>query len=81
MSHHLSDGTNLLTWKTIKELLKEMNDEKFIKLHSGCVVNVKYISEFSSYDVTLDNGERLIVSRRRIKDVKEELLKYWRGKM
>ena len=24
---HLSDGTNLLTWKTIKELLKEMNDE------------------------------------------------------
>ncbi len=78
---HLSDGTNLLTWKTIKELLKEMNDEKFIKLHSGCVVNVKYISEFSSYDVTLDNGERLIVSRRRIKDVKEELLKYWRGKM
>lgn len=78
---HLSNGKRLLTWKTIKELIEEMNDEKFIKLHSGCVVNVKYISEFSNYDVTLDNGERLIVSRRRMKDVKEELLKYWRGKM
>lgn len=78
---HLSNGKKLLTWKTIKELIEEMNDEKFIKLHSGCVVNVKYISEFSNYDVTLENGERLIVSRRRIKDVKEELLKYWRGKM
>ena len=78
---HLSNGKRLLTWKTIKELLEEMNDEKFIKLHSGCVVNVKYISEFSNYDVTLDNGERLIVSRRRVKDVKEELVKYWKGKM
>lgn len=78
---HLSNGKILLIWKTIKELIEEMNDENFIKLHSGCVVNVKYISGFSNYDVTLDNAERLIVSRRRIKDVKEKLLKYWRGKM
>lgn len=78
---HLSNGKRLLIWKTIKELIEEMNDENFIKLHSGCVVNVKYISAFSNYDVTLDNAERLIVSRRRIKDVKEKLLKYWRGKM
>lgn len=78
---HLSNGKILLIWKTIKELIEEMNDENFIKLHSGCVVNVKYISAFSNYDVTLDNAERLIVSRRRIKDVKEKLLKYWRGKM
>lgn len=78
---YLSNGKKLLAWKTIKELVEELNDEKFIKLHSGCVVNVKYISEFSNYDVTLDNGKRLIVSRRRLKEVKEGLVKYWRRKM
>lgn len=78
---HQSSGKILSVWKTIKEFSSEINDERFIQLHSGCVVNVKYISEFSNYDVTLDNGERLIVSRRRVKDVKEELVKYWRGKM
>lgn len=78
---HLSNGKTVTTWKTVKELIEEMNDERFIKLHSGCVVNVKYISEYSKSDVTLDNGEKLIVSRRNIKDVKEELLKYWGGRM
>ncbi|MBE5927777.1 MAG: response regulator transcription factor [Lachnospiraceae bacterium] len=78
---YLSNGKVITTWKTVKELIEEMNDERFIKLHSGCVVNVKYISEYSKSDVTLDNGEKLIVSRRNIKDVKEELLKYWRGRI
>ena len=78
---HLNNGKNLIIWKTIKELTEEINDEKFIKLHSGCVVNVKYINGFSKCDVTLDNGEKLIVSRRRVKDVKSQLLQYWRGKM
>lgn len=78
---HLSSGKILSVWKTIKEFSSEINDERFIQLHSGCVVNVKYIDEISSFDVTLDNSERLIVSRRRVKDVKEELLKYWRDKV
>lgn len=78
---HLNNGKIVSTWKTLKDLIEEMNDERFIKLHSGCVVNVKYISEFSKFDVILDNGEKLMVSRRNKKDVKEELLKYWRGKM
>lgn len=78
---HLSNGKKLLAWKTIKELTEEMNDERFIKLHSGCVVNVQYISEFSNNDVTLENDERLIVSRRQIKEVKKELLRYWSRKI
>lgn len=78
---HLDNGKIISTWKTIKDQMNEMNDEKFIKLHSGCVVNVMYISGVSNFDVTLDNNERLIVSRRRVRDVKAELLRYWRGKM
>ena len=74
---HLRDGTDYFIWKTIKELMYEMSNESFIYIHSGCVANTKYISEFSSYDITLDNGKRLIASRRRRKDIKNALLRYW----
>ncbi|MCR5792980.1 MAG: LytTR family DNA-binding domain-containing protein [Lachnospiraceae bacterium] len=76
---HLKNGEVLEVRKTIKELYKELNDEHFIKTHSGCAVNVRYIERFSSYDVTLDNGEQLIVSRTRIKDVKKAIMNYWGG--
>lgn len=77
---HLNNGEVLAVRKTIKELCEELKDEYFIKIHSGCVVNVKYIGKFSSYDITLDNGEQLIVSRPRVKNVKKTLLNYWGNK-
>lgn len=77
---HLHDGTVLAVRKTIKELNEELNDEAFIKIHSGCVANAKYIDKFSNYDITLDNGEQLIVSRTRVKNVKTSLLNYWGNK-
>ncbi len=63
--------------KNMTELINELNDENFVKIHSGCIVNVKYINEYSGHDITLDNGQKLIVSRSRIKEVKEEISKYW----
>ena len=74
---HLSNGEVLAVRKTIKELCEELDNEDFIRIHSGCVANAKYIDKFSSYDITLDNGEQLIVSRTRIKNVKTALMNYW----
>lgn len=74
---HLKNGEVLLVRKTIKELYKKLNDENLIKIHSGCVANVKYIGKYSNHDITLDNGEQLIVSRTRIKNVKMTLMNYW----
>lgn len=74
---HLKNGEVLLVRKTIKELYKELNHEYFIKIHSGCVANAKYIGKYSNHDITLDNGEQLIVSRTRIKGVKMTLMNYW----
>lgn len=77
---HLNNGEILNVRKTIKELKEELNDKNFIKIHSGCVVNAKYIDKLSAYDITLDNGEQLIVSRTRMKDVKIALMNYWGNK-
>ncbi len=78
---HLSNGKVFAIRKTIKELYEELKDSNFIKIHSGSIVNAKYIDEFSNYDITLDNGERLIMSRRQLKEVKTILMKYWGGKV
>lgn len=78
---HLSNGKVMAVRKTIKELCDALNDEHFIRIHSGCVVNAKYIDKFSSYDITLDNGERLIVSRTRVKNVKTTLMNFWGNKL
>lgn len=74
---HLNNGEVLHVRKTIKELSEELNDEHFIRIHSGCAANARYINKFSSSDITLDNGEKLIVSRTRIKNVKMALMNYW----
>lgn len=74
---YLQDGTVLHTWKTIKEFLKEMNGSNFVKIHSGCAVNLKYVSRYAGNEITLDNGVRLIASRAGMKTFKEELSRYW----
>lgn len=73
----LADGRILYTWKTIKELQKELSAERFSKIHSGCVVNLKYVSGYAGCDITLDNGVHLTASRGGIKTFKEELSRYW----
>ena len=74
---HLADSRILCTWKTIKDFYIELDDNDFVKIHSGCAVNMKYIKEYSNYDITLDNGEKLMASRSGIKNLKDRLAQYW----
>lgn len=74
---HMSNGCNYLISKTMKEFVEEMNDDNFIKIHSGGMVNCKFVQQYSNNDLTLDNGERLIVSRSGMKELKSGLTKYW----
>lgn len=74
---HLTDNRILSMWKSIKDFNGEIDSSDFVKIHSGCVVNMKYIKEYTNSDVILDNGERLSTSRAGIKLLKEELTRYW----
>ena len=67
--------------KTIKSLYEELEDEDFVQIHSGGIVNVKYIYEYSGYSITLDNETKLVVSRSRLKEVKEQMARYWRNRV
>lgn len=75
------DGRVMYIGKSFKNFLEELDDNNFIQIYSGCAVNIKYVSEFSKTEITLDNNEKLPVSRTRMSDVKKTLLKYWREKV
>ena len=75
------DGRVMYIGKSLKNFLEELDDNNFIQIYSGCAVNIKYVSEFSKVEITLDNNEKLPVSRTRMSDVKKTLLKYWREKV
>lgn len=75
------DNSKYTTWATIASLMEIFGEYGFVQIHSGAVVNVKYIRSFSKKDVTLDNGERLPISRGRSKEVAMELSRYWGEKV
>lgn len=74
---YLYNGKTISIWKTIKEFTEQINDNNFIKVHSGCLVNRKYISTLSNFHIILNNGSKIEISRRGKKVLKEELLKYY----
>lgn len=61
--------------------MKSLRTEDFVQIHSGGIVNVKYIYEYSGYSITLDNETKLVVSRSRMKEVKEQMARYWRNRV
>lgn len=78
---HLGDGNVLNVGMSIKELMAQINSPDFIMIHSGAAVNTAYIKRYSSYDITLENNVHLIVSRGRMSDVKQAVMRYWRNRI
>lgn len=73
----MENNSVIIAWRTIREFLDELNDNAFVRIDSGCAVNMKYIKEYSNKDVTLDNGEHLPASRAGIKLLKGKFSRYW----
>ena len=58
------------------ELLEEVSKFNFISTYRNCAVNIKYIYSIGKMDITLDNNERLAVSRYKINDLKKVFISY-----
>jgi DNA-binding LytR/AlgR family response regulator len=78
---HMIDGKEFSTRNTIKGFYKDMNDDNFVKINSGCVVNLKHIENISKDFVTLDNKKALVLSKSRLKEIRLSLMKYWGDKI
>ena len=65
--------------KNIRELVKELDAEQFAKIDSGCIVNIKYIKNYTKLDVVLDDDTVIPISRNGMKELKIKIEKYWRN--
>jgi len=74
---YLKNGAELVVGKTLKELQEIISDKRFVLLHRACVVNISFVKNVTESTVILDDDQKLVVSRRRIKEVKDILLDFW----
>lgn len=77
ISVHLQNGYQFIANHKISELTELIQHENFIMIHRSCIVNADYIKNISNGILTLDNNEKLIISRTRYKEVRQQLLKVW----
>ncbi len=65
-------------YRTTIRRFKDVEDvfipKGFIPIHRSCLVNGRYIRSIGNLDVTLDNGEKLPISRYRLEEVKKSFI-------
>lgn len=55
---------------------KTLCDKDFFRCHKSFLVNLRHINGYSRQEAVLDNGERILISRRRYPDFCEKMLYY-----
>ena len=53
---------------------------EIVKCHRAYLVNLRFVSAIRNAELILDNGERLAVSRTRVKQVQREFLRYYKSR-
>jgi two-component system, LytTR family, response regulator len=69
-------GKGLLYRESLKHLEERLDPSRFVRIHMSAIINLAYVKEIrrglgGEYEVTLQSGRRLAVSRRRKKDLLE----------
>lgn len=66
--------------KTLEQVMEDAVYHDFIMVEKGHAVNMKYVVSMIGKVITLSNGAELIVSRTRMRDVRNALNAFWRVK-
>ena len=71
---HLRDG-EFACYAKIRDLELELQD-RFFRIHKGYLVNLSYVDGYSKTEVTLTNGERLMLSKYKYQDFVKAYLRF-----
>ncbi|MCR2026456.1 LytR/AlgR family response regulator transcription factor [Anaerotruncus colihominis] len=71
---HLKDG-EFACYAKIGDLEVELQDQ-FFRIHKGYLVNLSYVDGYSKSEVTLTNGERLLLSKYKYQDFVKAYLRF-----
>jgi two-component system LytT family response regulator len=77
---HTRDRKKFLVSKTLKEFEKTLDVAMFLRIHKSYIVNLAYVQRniFNrDRQVRLADGREVSISRRRMKDISQQLAQYW----
>lgn len=63
---------------TLEKVIEEINDNNFVLIERGYVVNIKHIIRMNGNTIYLNNGEEVVISRARFQEVKKIISIQWR---
>lgn len=64
------------TSKALSAIEKELSEYGFIRTHKSYIVNTRYIFSVERNSIILSNGENLPVSRTKLADIKQMMIKF-----
>lgn len=72
-----SKQENIVCYRSMKEIAKELAPHGFVRCHSGCLVNLAYVKGVRKLELTLITGETLAISQPKRKEFMEQLTEFW----
>lgn len=76
---HCREGT-LETYEQIGVLEDKLSEKAFFRCHKGFLVNLDSVDAFHKTEITLENGETIMLAKRRYEDFQKAILSYMKGK-
>jgi len=76
---HLNGKKSLTVARTLKEFETSLPENIFFRIHKSEIINLNYVAEFTNHDggnVTMKNGTKLAISRRRLQNFEEVMNKF-----
>ncbi len=70
---HLRNGSTQTISYTLKKVHECLSQEKFLRVSKSFVINIEQVSMFKSSSIWLKNGKEFITSRRRTRDIQQQL--------
>lgn len=61
----------------VKEFLEVLDDSRFVLIDRGCILNIDFAKQITGTEVILTTNERLVISRRMLKNLKLALVREW----
>lgn len=71
---HLKDG-NFVCYAKIRDLELKLQ-EQFFRIHKGYLANLSYVEKYSKTELTLTNGEQLLISKYKYRDFVKAYLNF-----
>ena len=74
---HGADGI-FTYYEQIGVLEKNLQGKGFFRCHKSYLINLKYVDAYNKQEAILDNGERIVIAKRRYEEFCKEILEYMR---